>query len=903
MKTHHFSVADAFASLNSSPMGLDDPEAIRRLDEYGRNEVEEISREPMSLRFLKEFTHFFALILWVAAALAFFAEWNEPGQGMFTLGLAIIGVILVNGTFSFLQAYRAEQALATLRKLLPHSTKVCRSGNVRQVPAAELVPGDLILLESGDIMPADCRLVEAFGVRVNNATITGESLPASRDADPSDEPEAIRSRNILLAGTSLVAGEARALIFATGAHSALGQIARLTQETGDSISPLQTEIIRVSRIVTVISLTLGVSFFFIGQAVGISFWSNFIFAIGIIVANVPEGLLPTVTLSLAMASQRMAGRNALIRHLPAVEALGRTTVICTDKTGTLTRNQMSVRCLFTAQGMFDAGSEHIDRLAQSNRRLFEICLNCHDLKVSGSKWLGDPMEIALVQTAHVALGLPSPPSPAQRLSEIPFDSQKRRLSTIHESQNGRILYCKGAPETLLARCTHAEANGAITKLSADLSAVYQNSAEKMGRDGLRVLALAWRLLPECADPANADHDMILAGLVGLEDPPRPEVKQALQQCRDAGIKVIMVTGDQPQTALAIAKETGLIRSDHPAIITGTQLARLSNIQLQLALDAPEIIFARVQAEQKMRIVAALKNKREIVAVTGDGVNDAPALRKADVGIAMGLGGTDVARESADMILLDDNFASIVAAIEEGRAVFSNIRNFLTYILTSNVPEIIPYLAYVVMKIPLPLTVVQILAVDLGTDMLPALGLGAEKPGPAIMKVPPRPRSDRLLNRSLLCRAYLFLGPLQAVAAMSAYAFVLHAGGWRMGQALGADDPLYLQSTAACLSAIVVMQIANVLLCRSEHQSMFTRGIFNNKLLLLGIAAEIMIVLLIVYTFWGNRIFGTAPIPLNAWLFMLPFALTMIALEELRKWIFRKVRGRISKEPQGLPAMV
>jgi magnesium-transporting ATPase (P-type) len=323
------------------------------------------------------------------------------------------------------------------------------------------------------------------------------------------------------------------------------------------------------------------------------------------------------------------------------------------------------------------------------------------------------------------------------------------------------------------------------------------------------------------------------------------------------------------------------------VITGTRLGHLSEIQLQLALDAPEILFARVQAEQKMRIVAALKKKNEIVAVTGDGVNDAPALRKAHVGIAMGLSGTDVARESADMVLLDDNFASIVAAIEEGRAVFANIRNFLTYILTSNVPEIIPYLAFVIFRIPLPLTIIQILAVDLGTDMLPALGLGAEKPGPDIMNAPPRRRDQRLLGGALLARAYLFLGLMQATAAMAAFYFVLHAGGWHPGQSLAAHDPLYLKSTTACLSAIVVMQVANVFLCRSERRSLFFRGMFGNKLILAGVATEILLILLIAYTPWGNALFGTAPLPLSVWIFILPFALGMTTLEELRKWILRK----------------
>ena len=898
MKIHHFTIAEAFASLNSGPGGLDDAGAERRLAEFGKNQVEQIAREPLVLTFAKEFTHFFAIILWIAAALAFFAAWNEPGQGMGTLGLAIIGVIVINGVFSFWQTYRAEQALTALKKLLPHSTKVIRAGMIRPLPAEELVPGDLILLEGGDILPADCRLVEAFGVRVNNATITGESLPSSRDAEPCGETELIRSRNILLAGTALVSGEAKALVFATGSHSAFGQIARLTQETSDTISPLQNEISRVSRIVAVLSLSLGVVFFFIGQAIGLPFWANFIFAIGLIVANVPEGLLPTVTLSLAMASQRMAKRKALIRHLPAVESLGCTTVICTDKTGTLTQNRMSVKRLFIAGEELEPTPDQIAILREIHPRFLEVAAMCHDLKQSNGGWLGDPMEVALMQLAESA---PHPPPAHPKQNEIPFDSQKRRLSTLHASPEGQILYCKGAPEVVLARCTRAAMAGKTVDLGTELAATFKTAAARMGKDGLRVLAFAWRMPPEKSDPATADQDMILAGLVGLEDPPRPEVAAALQQCHSAGIKVIMVTGDHPETAEAIAREIGLVRTENPAVITGPQLSRLSNIQLQLALDAPEILFARVQAEQKMRIVAALKKKREVVAVTGDGVNDAPALRKADVGIAMGLSGTDVARESADMVLLDDNFASIVAAIEEGRSVFSNIRNFLTYILTSNVPEAVPYLCFVLFRIPLPLTIIQILAVDLGTDMLPALGLGAEKPGPGIMNAPPRSQTDRLLNWPLLIRAYLFLGPMQAVAAMCAFGFVLHLGGWTYGQTLANHDPLYLQSTTACLSAIVVMQIANVFLCRSDWFPVFRRGIFANKLLLAGVAAEIVIILLIDYTPWGNALFGTAPIAGQVWLFILPFAVAMIALEELRKWICRRVKrpeNRHARIPAG-----
>lgn len=888
MKIHHLTVTDALASLKSGPAGLSDVEARRRLAEYGRNEVAEVAREALWITFVREFVHFFAIILWIASALAFFAEWRDPGQGMATLGFAIIGVILVNGVFSFWQAYRAEQALAALKKLLPNATKVMRSGTVRQVPANDLVPGDVILLEAGDILPADCRLIEAFAVRVNNATVTGESVPASRDAAPSDVAEPMHSRNTLLAGTSLVSGEAKALVFATGSHSAFGIIAQLTQATTDTGSPLQIEIVRVSRIVAGLALALGVTFFFIGQAIGLPFWATFIFAIGIIVANVPEGLLPTVTLALAMGSQRMAKRNALIRHLPAVESLGCTTVICTDKTGTLTQNLMSAKELFIAGRTLETTPENITTLIGPHRRFFEVAAHCHDLKeapaAGKSGWLGDPMEIALVQLA--ARALPDLPR-HRRVNEIPFDSERKRLSTVHAAREGHILYCKGAPEVLLPLCSRAATDDGDTALTAAVTADFRRAAGAMAEQGLRVLAFAWREFPGSFELTGAEAEMTLAGLIGLEDPPRPEVAGALRKCRDAGIKVIMVTGDHPQTATAIAREIGLVQSAAPVVITGEQLGHLSNIQLQLALDSPEIIFARVLASQKMRIVEALQKKREIVAVTGDGVNDAPALRKADVGIAMGKSGTDVAREAADMVLLDDNFASIVSAIEEGRAVFANIRNFLTYILTSNVPELIPYLAFVVFRIPLPLTIIQILAVDLGTDMLPALGLGAEKPAPEIMKAPPRPRTDRLLNRRLLARAYGFLGPMQAGAAMSAYWFVLRRGGWHYGEPLAAHAPLYLQATTACLSAIVLMQIANVFLCRDERRSAFTFGLFSNKLIIVGIAAEIALITLINYTPWGNSLFGTAPIPLSVWLFILPFPLGMLVLEELRKWFVRR----------------
>jgi len=885
MKIHQLSPGEALKSLKSSHDGLSQNEALRRLKEFGPNQIDKVPPESLLISFLKEFIHFFALILWLAAGLAFFADYRQPGEGMGTLGYAILGVIVINGLFAFWQQFRAERAVAALEKLLPHYVKVLRDNNIGLILATHLVPGDVILLQEGDNVSADCRIIEAFSLRVNNATVTGESMPKARDAEPSSEEDLLHGRNTLLAGTSVVSGEGRAVVFATGMHTEFGKIAHLTQTTSSGSSPLQLEITRLSRIVVAIAFSLGVTFFFIGQVIGLSFWENFIFAIGIIVALVPEGLLPTLTLALAMSTQRMAKRNALIRHLPSVEALGSATVICTDKTGTLTQNRMEINKLYVnGQVITRFEAKRQPKLAKVYRRFFEDALLCHNLKetvIAGKpEFLGDPMEIALVRFAKTCLGetISYP-----KINEVPFDTDRKRLSTVHQTPDGPVLYCKGALEMLLPLCTHVQLGEKIVPVNVDIQQAFINALEKMASEGLRVLAFAWRELKVGHDVGSEEHDLILSGLVGLEDPPRPEVPDAIQKCHEAGIKVIMVTGDHPHTALAIGRQIGQIQSDTPVIITGEQLRRLSETQLRLALDAPDIIFARVGADQKMRIVSALKKMNHIVAVTGDGVNDAPALKMADIGIAMGIMGTDVAKESADMILLDDNFASIVAAIEEGRAVYDNIRKFLSYILTSAVPELVPYLFFALFNIPLPLTIIQILAVDLGTDMLPALGLGANPPAQGIMTRPPKGRNERLLNWPLLLRAYLFLGLLEASAAMTAYYLVLHNGGWAWGEALGIHDTLYQQATTACLASIIIMQIVNVFLCKTPDRTLFGSAIFSNRLILWGVTLEIILILVIIYTPWGQMIFGTAPIPLSIWLFMLPFGAAMLLLEEVRKW--------------------
>jgi calcium-translocating P-type ATPase len=881
----HLSDADALASLNSAPQGLSTAEARRRLAEFGPNHVEEMRHEHPLLRFLKGLTHFFALILWVAAALAFFAEWSAPGEGMAKVGYAIVAVILASAVFSFWQEYRAEQTLAALRRLLPQQAAIVRDGKVVQLAVEQLVPGDIVLLQQGDHISADCRLIEAFSVRVDNAIISGESLPQAREAGSCAADELLYARNILLAGTSMVSGRARAVVFATGMQTEFGKIAYLTQTAAEAVSPLRHEIEHLSRWIGILAVLIGVLFFVVGRVTGVPFWNAFIFAIGIIVAMVPEGLLPTLTLALVLATQRMARRNVLIRHLPSIGTLGATSVICTDKTGTLTQNRMVVKQILLGEQQHSVGEVASEQaLSQRYLPFFLVARLCHDLKEGehggAPVFLGDPMEIALVEMAQMVLPTMAAPP---RVDEVPFDADRMRMSTVHTLSDGPLLCCKGAPETVTPLCDRLLIDGELRPFTSELRGKVLAAQETMTKQGLRVLAFAYRPLESQWAHESLERHLVCAGLVGLQDPPRPEVREALRKCRDAGVRVIMTTGDNPGTALAIAREIGLAPSGDTRMITGDQLRGLSDIQLRVALDSPDVIFARVGADQKMRIVNALKQKQYVVAVTGDGVNDAPALRSADVGIAMGIMGTDVAKEAADIVLLDDNFASIVNAIEEGRAVFENIRKFLTYILAHNVPELVPYLAFSLFPIPLPLTPIQILAIDMGTDSLTALGLGVEAPEPHVMQRPPRSRSERLFNWSLATRAYLFLGLIEAAAAMAAFFFVLHRGGWSYGERLAQSDALYLQATTACLSAVIVMQIVNVFSCRSANRSVFSTGVLGNPLILWGVVLEIVLILLIDYTSWGNLLLGTAPIGGSVWLFIAPFGVALLVLEELRKW--------------------
>ncbi len=904
------SIDDVYRRLESSPGGLADSAVQKRLQHYGPNRIRSAAPTPWPLRFLRQLTHFLAILLWIAAGLAFLAEGLKPGEGMFPLGIAIVAVILINAVFAFAQEYKAERAVQALREFLPASAWVVREGQPRQIPRQDIVPGDVLLLEEGEQVPADARLVEAAALRVNDASLTGESKPKRRTSEAAPGGPLHALPNLVFAGTTVLSGHGRAVVYATGMGTEIGKLARLTTSVETGLSPLQQEIVRVTHVIGSFALVLGALFFVLGLSMNLGFWTSAVFGIGIIAANVPEGLLPTVTLALALGSQRMARRNALIKHLASVETLGCTTVICTDKTGTLTENRMRVERLYVDGLEIEARNGllivrgHVPNTVEPRElgplvQALALCHNAKRVRREGGRaaWVGDPTETALVEFVE-AYGL-FPPAPPRRMGELPFDADRKRMTTLHWIEGQMVAYVKGAPETLIPLCTRAYAPTAPPPMTDALRQELLSHSRGLAHQAYRVLAVAMRRIEggdRRLDIDTVEQDLTFLGLVAMMDPPHREVPEAVARCRAAGVRITMITGDHPSTAVAVARQVGLVpESTEPSasvfvpVIDGARLDTMPDLELQRLLTParpgePEPVFARMAPRHKMRIVSMLKRMGEVVAVTGDGVNDAPALKQADIGIAMGLAGTDVAKETAHMILLDDNFATIVNAIEEGRAVYANIKKFTTYVLASNVPEIVPYLGYGVTGMPLAITVPQILAVDLGTDMLPALALGAEKADPGLMDLPPRPRSERLVDRALLLRAYAFLGVIEAGVAMGAFFWFLHRGGWRWGMPLEWSDPLYQAATAATLAAIVVAQIANVFACRSERVSAFRLGLFTNPLLWWGIAVEVALLLAIIYAPIPQRLLGTRALPLWIWPLLIGGAAFLLFAEELRKLV-------------------
>jgi Ca2+-transporting ATPase len=916
---HSLPVSQVHAALATRPNGLTPAEAAERLQQHGPNAIREIRGRPLIFKFLANFTHLMAILLWVGGIVALAARMPQ-------LAVAIWLVNVINGAFSFWQEFKAEKAIEALKKLLPSYARVLREGQEQRILAVELVPGDVVLLEEGDRISADARLIDENELRVDQSTLSGESHPVRKTSQAALTEGLTRTElpNLVYSGTTVAAGTGRAVVFATGMETEFGKIAHLTQTVGEELSPLQKEMERVTKVVSILATGLGVLFFASGVLLaGEGLVKTFIPTLGMIVAFIPEGMPPMVTLSLAMGVQRMARRGALIKRLSSVETLGCATVICTDKTGTLTQNEMTVREIWlpghnlevTGVGYAPEGQIVQDGRPLSNsihgdlRQLLvagALCNNARLLSPNGdtARWtvLGDPTEaglrvVALKGGVDLELELRHTP----RLRELPFESRRKRMSTIHQVRDsqsdrmGQVAYVKGAPKEVLTLCTRIRIGDTERPLDTTLFEEILAANDKYARNGLRVLAVAMRSLPDhmtSGSPETIERDLTFLGLMAMMDPPRAEVAEAVQKCYTAGIRIIMITGDYGLTAESIARRIGIIRSSNPRIVTGVELDSLDETALREALSG-EVIFARVAPENKLRVVTALKEIGEIVAVTGDGVNDAPALKRADIGVAMGVVGTDVAREAADMILTDDNFASIINAIEEGRTVYANIRKFAKYVFNSNLAEAMPFMVMVLSggRIPLALTVMEVLAIDLGTDMMPAIGLGAEPPEPGVMERLPRSQKEPLLNASLLAVALLWFGTIESVASMSAYFFMNWQHGWPSVPLAQDGTLIYGMATAITFAGVVATQVGSVFACRSERTSIFKIGFTTNRMVLLGIAGELTLLALLVYVPFFYGIFNTGPLHLIDWVYVFAWTPVILFLDELRKAFLRRRERR------------
>jgi calcium-translocating P-type ATPase len=757
-------------------------------------------------------------MLWIAGGLAFVA-------GLPELALAIFGVIVLNGLFAFGQEYRAERAGERLREIVPRRVMVIRDGQHREIDSADLVPGDLVVLSGGDRVSADMRAVAAHSVKVDESILTGESVPIDKARDES-----------LYSGTFIVEGEGLAVVEATGPTTRLASVAALTTRVRRPPTPLAREIRRLVRTTALIAIGVGLAFVATSSALGVDFASGLIFGIGVMVALVPEALLPTVTLSLAIGAQRMATHKALVRRLEAVETLGSTTFLCTDKTGTLTQNRMAVVEVWTSAGSATIRGSGYDPEAEVTIDSPAVATSLHGIATAARRcstgravledgsWVavGDPMEAAVDAFARrLGLNVEDQEANEPEVARYPFDSRRRRMSVMTASN----LFLKGAPHAVFPVCTNASQEAFL-------------AVERLSARGLRVLAVARgpSSTQRPTDAALIERDLELIGLLGLEDPPRPAAADAVAACRGAGVKIALVTGDHPSTAKAIADEVGIYLPDAPTL-TGADLAR-DDAMLAAQIDRDGAVISRVTPEDKLRIARALRSRGHIVAMTGDGVNDGPALREADIGVAMGMSGTDVAREAADLILLDDNLATIVAAIGQGRATFTNAKRFLTYHLTDNVAELTPFLLWALSgnRIPLALGVLQILALDLGTDTLSATALGAEPPHHRVSEVPPT--TGRLLDRKVAFRAFGLLGPAEALVAMAAFFGVFLAAGWRPGNDF--PDSAMAGASGAAFATVVLAQTANAFACRSTTRPVWRLALMTNRLLIGAAIIELAI---------------------------------------------------------------
>lgn len=887
--------------LRSDRGGLSTREAARRLLQYGPNTLRRRRTRHWPAELARQFTHPLALLLWLAAGLLLIV-------GSHIVAAAVVLIIVLNAGFSFVQELQAGRAVEALAKYLPQRARVERDGASTEVDASELVPGDIVLIGEGDRIAADVRLLDG-AVEVDMSALTGESVPALRSAAVADTNVPLLSAHeLVFSGSSCTGGQARSVAFATGMATEIGRIAALSERVKTDPSPLERQVRRVAWLIAAVSLMLALSFIPVATlAAHLTLINSLVFAAGLLAGMVPEGLLPVITLALAVAVRHLAGRGALVKRLSAVETLGCTDVICTDKTGTLTENRMIPVAAWVPGQRVDFGDNTFvasDTTAAANPSALQLlsraAASCNNACLNeGADPTGDPTEIAIL-TAARALGA-NPDRhcrEAQRQRQFHFDPELKLMSTVDHMPDGPpVIHTKGAPEAVLALCSHIlDTDGHPEPLDAPRSRGVEAAVNAFAAEGLRVLAFASRELaadePISQRRSNNEHDLCFTGLIAMLDPPRAGVADSVAQCRTAGIRIIVITGDHPLTARAIAQRVG-ITGEHPTVVTGQQFERLSEPELATLIQSnPEVIFARASPEAKLHIAEALRDGGHVVAMTGDGVNDAPALRCADIGVAMGKSGTDVAREAATMVLVDDNFSSIVTAVHAGRRIYDNVRKFIVYIFAHATPETVPFLIFAISGglIPLPLTIMQILAFDVGSETLPALSLSREPAEPGIMARPPRPCKEGVIRGPMLARAWLFLGAIVAALQMGGFFYVLLKSGWHPGVPVYGDTPLhhaYQQATTMTFLGMMAGQIGTAFAVRTQRASLRSVGVFTNRYLLAGIGAEILLAALFVYVPPMQALLGTAPLPVSDLLLLPAYPVIVWGADEFMRYVLRK----------------
>ena len=917
------SADDVAAALGTDVRrGLTDDDARARLERYGRNELTAEPPVPAWRRFLAQFQDVLVVLLLIATAISAGLWVYERDAALPYEAIAILAVVLLNAVMGYVQESRAESAVAALRAMSADDATVIRDGERRRVPAAELVPGDVVLVEEGDTIPADARLIESTALQTAEAALTGESLPVSKDVAPVDDEVTLGDRhNMVFSGTAATYGRGRAIVTATGMRTEMGRIAGLLRETRDEATPLQRELDRTGKrlglVVVAIAVVMIATIILLEDVRGFAAIVDvLILGVALAVAAVPEGLPAVVTAVLSLGVQRMARRNAVVRHLAAVETLGSASVIASDKTGTLTKNEMTVRVVVTASGRVSFGGsgyapdgevrrEEGGSIDGALRLELERALAAADrannaaVQERGGRWTvqGDPTEGALLVAARKA-GLRAEALDARlpRVGEVPFSSERKLMSTVHrdsEREERVIVFAKGAPDVLLTRCTGELVGEEVRPLTPERRAEILRANEALADQALRTLGVAARTIP--ADALDRDHDgvpdadveqdLAFAGLIGMIDPPRAEAKDAVARAKGAGIRPIMITGDHPRTAAVIARELG-IAADGRAV-TGAELERLTDDALERTV-AEVSVYARVNPEHKLRIVDALQRRGAVVAMTGDGVNDAPALKTADIGVAMGITGTDVSKEAADIVLADDDFATIVAAVEEGRAIFDNIRKFLRYLLSSNIGEVLTMFFGVLLAdyiglqaegsaVVLPLLATQILWINLVTDGPPALALGVDPADEGLMQRPPRPAGEGVITPRMW-RGIAFVGVVMAAGTL----FVLDAS-LPGGLVDGSGDLRYAQTMA--FTTLMLFQLFNVLNARSDERSAFAH-LFTNRWLWGAIGLSLALQVLVVYVPALQRAFGTVGLSAGDWLRCVAVASAVLWLREASKVVTR-----------------